>query len=327
MRKEAVIFSVLFVLVLGNVLLISANFDDVMFGVSGTGNAHGENWLLSGGYTPLNYSVYYGWSYVKANPHLGGLIMMFSDTTNAHAQIPADVCAGIVKECVDYGHGEETECNSQLGCYFNKTGWDECERTAVKCQEFNDSTTCNNQIGCGWINRGVPYNTEIRYGDLVCRGKNDSEGPCDRPNEKCIVRLSNWTNAHLSNCVSNNYPIQLCCISYVDCKQFTTKSGCNLHDTCAWTPILNETTGIKTTSNADGGGCCPFGEEWNQDTGCGPTFNLLCNNAWTVNSALEIKSEPSNFTKYVRSTDTGYEYCAQVTPGITTGYWQPVEKY
>jgi Cys-rich repeat protein len=136
--------------------------DDIIMVISSETNAHGALWTELD-YDPISYSNIFGWNYVAPNPHItGGPVVKLSADTNAHAQIPAPVCKGIVKECDEYSHGEETECNSQLGCYYNTSGWDECERTAVKCEDINDSTNCNAQVGCTWQTAGSAYSVDVK---------------------------------------------------------------------------------------------------------------------------------------------------------------------
>jgi len=307
--------------------------DDVILALSSNTNAHAELYNKLHYTTIINYTEIFGWPPAD-NPHLGpGIVLRLSSDTNAHAQIPKGSCVGEVVKCDEYDVrvagllvGTDNEaCNNQTGCHVEDNGVypDSCEGNAEPCGNFTDEASCLKQDGCVWKTIPYSYPILVKYSNLTCRATNSSEG-CFKKNEKCIVRLSDWTNAHLETCDNSNYPIQICCSSEVPCSKFTTKEECFKYKSCAWTPIINETTKKLTTSNADGGGCCKIGERWDPDKnegagGCEETFAEICNDPWTSSGnkgAVRYNEEKSQ-----------WEYCAQVTSEISTGYWYPVEKY
>ncbi len=312
----------------------SANIgDDVIIALSSDTNAHAELYNKFHYTTIINYTEIFGWPPAD-NPHLGpGIVLRLSSNTNAHAQIPKGSCIGFARPCKTYNNVCYTDkkciivketsadaCNNQTGCYVEEGGLflGSCKGTAEPCGNFTDEASCLKQDGCVW--KEIPdeglYSVEVKYSDLKCRATDSSED-CFKKNEKCIVRLSDWTNAHLETCDNSNYPIQICCSSEVPCSKFTTKNECWKYSDCAWTPIINE-TGQLTTSNADGGGCCKIGWRWDPDLKeCKETFAEICNNPWTS----------SGETGDVTYNGSQWFYCAQVTSEVSTGYWYPIEKY
>jgi len=159
---------------------------------------------------------------------------------------------------------------------------------------------------------GVTYPTQVCYGDLVCTYR---LGSCNA-DERCVVTLSATTNAHLAKCgLAGSYTNKICCKSSggaANCSALTTKSACwQASSNCTWTPP-------GTTSNPNGG-CCTEGKRWDAFQGeCVGTANI-CNSVWTVDNQVLGTS--------YRLTGSTFQYCAQVTSGLSYGFWYDVNKF
>ena len=304
---------------------------DILLRISGFTNAHAE----ISTYTPMqytsgiSYTSIFGSSYQGIDPYVctgDNLILKLSSETNAHAEI--ERCEGAAISCSGL---DEAECNEQDGCIWHERIWplsDECEGSVRACDTYYESTECEQQLGCNW-NQGS-YPVEICFGDLNCRLAEDSD--CSE-NEKCIVKLSSKTNAHLETCDNENYAYSVCCSSIgeiTDCESYTTKQECwSAPANCTWTPPFNYETGLETTSHSDGGGCCPkdkpVWDSWNEV--CTETGYDICTMPVIQGQPLNIGENGPIRAKTNPTSDAEYEYCAQVTSGMNYGLWYDVKKY
>jgi len=166
---------------------------------------------------------------------------------------------------------------------------------------------------------GTAYNTQVCFGNLNCTYRT---GACNA-DEKCVVTLSAATNAHLAGCDLippaegiGSYSNKICCKSAGvsgNCSALTTKDACWASTSnCTWTPP-------GTTTNPQGG-CCQLGDKWDPYTStCSPTASSICNSVWAPDNQILGTS--------YRLTGNTFQYCAQVTSGLSYGFWYDVNKF
>lgn len=157
---------------------------------------------------------------------------------------------------------------------------------------------------------GTNYANDVCYGDLSC---SLVDGDCSNASV-CLVKLSGTTNAHLETCDNTNYQYSICCgAGDAPCEAITTRDSCwASSNNCTWTPP-------GTTSNPDGG-CCEGDLIWNSKMGlCDPSAGNICNNVWQVDNQI--------FGTTYRISGSNYQYCAQVTSGLSYGFWYDVNKF
>ena len=177
---------------------------------------------------------------------------------------------------------------------------------------------------------GIPpplgyYDIDVCYGDLVCELK--SAGTACDTGDVCVVELSSTLNAHLAKCgVAEAYDRKICCTSpsagvgpVTDCTTLTTNTSCLSTPTCTWTPP-KKTRG----SSPYQAGCCPTGQEWDAEDQACRTTGSLCTIPW-IRGATQVAFDAVHgpFKKVVND----YFYCAQISSGINTGYWYPINQF
>jgi len=158
---------------------------------------------------------------------------------------------------------------------------------------------------------GTNYNAKLCFGNLQC---SLVEGDCSAEKE-CVVKLSSETNAHLEICSESNYAYSLCCSrGIIPCEDYTTKAECFESPLeCTWTPPTAENT-------SQGGGCCPNGERWDSNENlCKKTSVAICNSVWAIDNQV--------FGESYRLSGNTYQYCAQVTKGLSYGFWYDINKF
>lgn len=168
------------------------------------------------------------------------------------------------------------------------------------------------------------YNTDVCFGDLVCTVRNTGSG---QAGEVAVVELSDVDNAHLA-LPGSGYSKTVYCSSAsatnsTYCNSFDNRNSCwtnSRNVECTWTPPTNA-SGALTQTNADGGACCGP-DEANIAGVCIETEISLCNNPWAIDNQIagETIRKANGATNF-------NQYCAQVTGGVTTGYWYPVNTY
>jgi len=167
------------------------------------------------------------------------------------------------------------------------------------------------------------YGTEVCFGNMNCRLVETNDDPCPvGAGQQCVVKLSSATNAHLETCDNSNYAYSICCDigqgppGPTNCEDATNKIDCwAIGDrNCTWTPP-------GTHSNPEGG-CCPDEEIWSASLGqCITSAVEVCNNVWMPTPEGQIQGVTW------KKQGSNYQYCAQITSGLSYGYWYDINKF
>lgn len=122
-------------------------------------------------------------------------VLYVSNTTNAHAQLPSVATYPYVICCRD------NDLDSTVGTAASGTALFGLEQTTNSHVEKPNSTHYSNIVYISAVNLTF---------DTVCYFV-DTNGDCSSTANTCVATYSNYTNAHISDCVTAPYERTLCC--------------------------------------------------------------------------------------------------------------------
>ena len=200
---------------------------------------------------------------------------------------------------------------SAIDSGWNLTGWTNSGGTLgepISCQAYHPSYQCtgtppSNSHMCPDDSIGLISDTPIAFMDSCSNAKCEYVCKPDYVKSGNVCVLGPLEGA---NCHKYANESKVLCLAP--------------ENNCTWTPPLTDTS--------PEGSCCQNGEEFQPGIGCGPTENLC----FFPFSKTNIRSTQEGFglseaNLRFDTLPSSPQYCAQVTSGLTYGFWYPTETY